>query len=403
MTSCYYCDKIVASEPRYVCMPAIYDLGSAAPRCARHWRYICGNCHAPAHFMASAYCSDARAFFCATCATGREEVVSPFWGWQYYFAYRSPWSGHWFTALDRLEFEGKHPLQQASAPADTQAVISQEASLVRYPVRPVQWRVQQAFTDDDVRANWNTNAIRWDATYDDDGDPNRRYQSDEPMLALLGEVRGLRILDVGSGNGYLCRKLAKAGAMLTGVELSEQFLQLAKARETTEPLGITYYHASVVDMAFLPEAHFDRAVSNYVLMDVLDYTAAVRQVFRVLRPGGCFVVVISHPCFACGPGDWVKPAPDSPRREDRVAYCVDNYFQRGPYLGQWGKLDPVLSFHRPLRDYWQTFTEAGFRVEGFDEPSITERGHRELPPSRAVQSLRIPYSCIFRLVKPLVP
>jgi ubiquinone/menaquinone biosynthesis C-methylase UbiE len=265
----------------------------------------------------------------------------------------------------------------------------------------MQWRSPQVYTDDDVRANWNTNATRWDATYDADGDKNRRYQSDEPMLTLLGEVQGQRILDVGSGNGYLCRKLAQAGAMMTGVELSDQFLRLAREREAAAPLGITYYHGSVTAMAFLPQAHFDKAVSNYVLMDVQDYTAAVRDVWRVLRPGGCFVVVISHPSFACGPAGWATPAPDCPRREERRAYCVDTYFHRGPYLGQWGNLDPVLSFHRPLRDYWHTFTEAGFRIEGFEEPSITERGRRELPPSQVEQCLRIPYSCIFRLVKPL--
>jgi SAM-dependent methyltransferase len=141
-------------------------------------------------------------------------------------------------------------------------------------------------------------------------------------------------------------------------------------------------------------------VSNYVLMDVRDVEGALRNVYRVLRPGGCFVVVISHPCFSCGPGGWVIPAADSPRLEDRFAFRVDAYFQRGPVVAQWGHLDPVISHHRPLRDYWQAFADAGFTVDGFEEPSITERGLRELPVSRTDYSQRIPYSCIFRLIKP---
>ena len=61
---------------------------------------------------------------------------------------------------------------------------------------------------------------------------------------------------------------------------------------------------------------------------------------------------------------------------------------------------PVLSFHRPLRDYWRAFREAGFLVDDFEEPSITDRGRRELPSWTADQALRVPFSCIFRLVKP---
>ncbi len=349
--------------------------------------------------MCLAYCLKARKFYCSACATEKEEVATPFWGWKYYFNYRSPWSGRWSPALDRMEFDGTHPLLLNETRLEAQAAISREQYLVRYPDNRIQWRPQREFTDADVQSNWNTNADRWDAGYDDDGDPNRRYQSDEPMLALLGDVDSQRILDVGSGNGYLARKLTRAGAIVTGIELSDRFLEIAKAREDKERLGIDYYHGSAADMDFLPDEHFDKAVSNYVLMDIRDYTAALRQVYRVLQPGGCFVVVISHPCFSSGPRGWLVPAPDSPRREERFAFRVDSYFHRGPYLGQWGDLDPVLSFHRPLTDYWQAFVSAGFVVDGFEEPSITERGRRELSVWRVEQFLRIPYSCIFRLVK----
>ncbi|MBI4281978.1 MAG: class I SAM-dependent methyltransferase [Chloroflexi bacterium] len=398
--NCYYCDRIKGIDPSYATTPASYDLGSAAPRCSRHWRYICGQCGATDHFMRLAYCHAARRFFCSACATATEEVMSPFWAWKYYFNYRSPWSGQWVPSLDRMEFEGTHPWLLNEMRPEAQAAVSQELYLVRYPEDGLQWRPQRQFTDADVQYNWNANADRWNAGYDDDGDRNRRYQSDEPMLALLGDVESSRILDVGCGNGYLCRKLAKAGANVTGIDLSDRFIDIAREREEEEKLGVTYYHGSAANMNFLPDSHFDKAVSNYVLMDIRDYASALGQVFRVLRPGGCFVVVISHPCFASGPAGWVAPAPDSPRREERFAFRVDSYFHRGPYLGQWGGLDPVLSFHRPLRDYWQAFGEAGFTVDAFEEPSITERGRRELPVWRVEQSLRIPYSCIFRLVKP---
>jgi SAM-dependent methyltransferase len=396
MPTCFYCERIRRHQPDHPLQPAAFDLASEAPRCARHWRMICGQCARAEHFMALAYAPGLGRLFCRACATGTQEVLAEFWGYHYYFAYRSPGTGEWCPALDRLEFETRHPFP---TPDTLGAVLSPEPHLIRAQRRPTQWRPGGEFTEVDSRANWNTNAVRWAATYDDDGDRNRRYQSDEPMLALLGEVQGQAILDVGSGNGYLCRKLARRGARMTGVELSDEFLRLAREREAREPLGITFVHGSVARMETLAFASFDKAVSNYVLMDVHDYAAAVREVFRLLKPAGIFVVVISHPAFACGPADWAAPAPDSPRREDRTGFIVDDYFHRGPYLAVWDELDPVLSFHRPLRDYWRTFQEAGFRIEDFEEPSITDRGRRELPPSLAEGTLRVPWSCIFKLVK----
>jgi hypothetical protein len=115
--NCCYCDKIKLSDPACVGASAVYDLGSAAPRCARHWRYHCGLCGTPAHFMAVSFCPEAEEFFCSNCASEQSEVESAFWAWKYCFRYRSPWPGFWVAALDRLELEqerrplGRRPLK----------------------------------------------------------------------------------------------------------------------------------------------------------------------------------------------------------------------------------------------------------------------------------------------------
>ncbi len=231
--SCIYRERIRRHQPGYPVQLAAFDLASEAPRCARHWRMICCQCGRADHFMALASAPGSGRLFCRACATGTREVLGEFWGYHYYYTYQAPGSGEWYPALDRLEFKGRHPFPTAAA---LTTVLSPESHLIRSPRRSVQWRPDGDFTEVDSRANWNTNAVRSDATYDDDGDRNRRYQSDEPMLALLGNVRGEAVLDVGSGNGYLCRKLARQGARMTGVELSDEFLRLAGEREAREPV-----------------------------------------------------------------------------------------------------------------------------------------------------------------------
>ena len=254
--NCFYCDKIRASASEYVGSVATHDLGSEAPRCGLHWRYICGKCGEPAHFMSTGYDPDVETFFCSDCATDVDEVPDPFWAWRYFFRYRSPLSGDWSPGLDRLEFEERHPLRPGDSAVVARAAISPEEYLTRYPERVGTWRTDAEVTDADVQSAWTAHAIELDSGYDEDGDRNRKYNSDEPMMQLLGDVNGKRVLDLGSGNGYLCRKLARAGAIMTGVELSEGPLKIAISRENEDKLGITYHRGSIATMDFLADASF---------------------------------------------------------------------------------------------------------------------------------------------------
>jgi 2-polyprenyl-3-methyl-5-hydroxy-6-metoxy-1,4-benzoquinol methylase len=69
----------------------------------------------------------------------------------------------------------------------------------------------EQITDADIDAAWSATADIWVAGYDERGDANRKYISDSVVFEFLGDVRGRRILDAGSGGGYLCRLLAGGG------------------------------------------------------------------------------------------------------------------------------------------------------------------------------------------------
>ncbi|MGI9473908.1 MAG: class I SAM-dependent methyltransferase, partial [Rubripirellula sp.] len=214
-------------------------------------------------------------------------------------------------------------------------------------------------TDDprlaETREFWNRVAQDWDTQVGDTGDNNRRLNSDPVLWRLAGDVANRDVLDAGCGTGYLTRILAQRGARTIGVDLSESMLDIARGRSPS----LDFRHDSCTQLSTILSSSTDLIVSNYVLMDCPDLSAAVEAFHRVLRVGGVAVLVFSHPCFPQG------QASDG-THDGAVSYLWDDsYFKMGKRReAPWGHFtDEFIWFHRPLSEYWRVFQESGFVIE----------------------------------------
>jgi ubiquinone/menaquinone biosynthesis C-methylase UbiE len=117
------------------------------------------------------------------------------------------------------------------------------------------------------------------------------------LLDLLGDVRGMRVLDLACGHGRIARELARRGARVAGVDISDALLDRARAAEVEEPLGIRYLKGDVTSGAVLAGETFDGVTCNHGLADIDDLEGALATVARILRARGRFVFSILHPCF----------------------------------------------------------------------------------------------------------
>lgn len=109
------------------------------------------------------------------------------------------------------------------------------------------------------------------------------------ILDLLGTLEGARMLDVGCGDGALVCAAASRGAAVTGVDSDPAMLAAARARAERAGVKATFTGGRVEQLAFAA-ASFDVVASVTVLCFVADAAAAVREMVRVLRPGGCLVL-----------------------------------------------------------------------------------------------------------------
>src|SRR3990170_1565623 len=220
---CRYCEGIHLADLRYRVKPAKHDLDSSFPRCDIHWRFVCDVCGRSHHFNGIAWCPTGRQFLCIKCARRQLAVRKPFWRWKYYYSLGCPTCGREHAALDRLEYERKHPWQRNAASTRAKRGLSPDEEIVP-PWTYGLVEDPSDITDAKIAAQWDALADVWSSGYTEFGDVNRRYVIDPVLFGMLGDVRGLRVLDAGCGFGYLSRLLAKRGATVEGQDISRKFI-----------------------------------------------------------------------------------------------------------------------------------------------------------------------------------
>ncbi len=186
----------------------------------------------------------------------------------------------------------------------------------------------------------------------------------ESGAGLLGDVAGRRMLDLGCGQAQTTRWLRAQGGEAMGLDLSGGMLRLGRRLDHSLGTRTPLVQAEACALPFAP-ASFDTVCSAYGAVPfVEDGAALMREVARVLRPGGRWVFAVPHPLR------WAFP--DDPGEGGLTA--MRPYFDRTPYLeAQDGRLT-YAEHHRTLGDRVRELVAAGFVLSDLVEPDWPQ-GH----------------------------
>jgi len=176
---------------------------------------------------------------------------------------------------------------------------------------------------------------------------------------LLGDVMGRRILEVGCGSAPCARYLAREGASVVAFDLSAGMLGYALAAAGRTGIEVPLVQADVCELPF-QDASFDLAFSAFgAIPFVADSALALREVARVLRPGGRWVFAATHPMR------WAFP--DDPGPLGLTA--IQSYFDRSPYVEVDADGVPAyVEHHRTMGDRIREIVAAGFVLQDVIEP-----------------------------------
>jgi 2-polyprenyl-3-methyl-5-hydroxy-6-metoxy-1,4-benzoquinol methylase len=198
------------------------------------------------------------------------------------------------------------------------------------------------------------------------------------MLRLLGDVRGLRVLDVGCGPGFYAEALADGGASVTAFDASPELVRRARLRVGSRA-DVRVWDLEQ-PLTWLPDEHFDVALMALVLHHIDDRAQALSEISRVLRRGGRLVLSTTHPT-----SDWML--------------LGGSYFDRGLVEETWQADWHVTYWRQPLEAWCQEFFDAGFLIERLVEPRPAATMGERYPDDRD-RLERSPGFIAFSLVRP---
>jgi SAM-dependent methyltransferase len=202
-----------------------------------------------------------------------------------------------------------------------------------------EWAVWAAEYVDAAERNWAQDEITWGI-----------WDAPESELAVLPELEGKDVVELGCGTAYVSAWLARRGAHPTGVDITPAQLETARRMQREHGLEFPLIEASAEDVP-LADASFDLAVSEYGASIWADPYRWIPEAARLLRPGGHLVFLVNGTLANICAKDEEEP-PDRALRRD--------YF--GMHRFEW-PADDSVNFYLGYGDWIRLLRANGFEVE----------------------------------------
>jgi SAM-dependent methyltransferase len=211
----------------------------------------------------------------------------------------------------------------------------------------------------------------------EDNPYNANYE--QPNLrALLPPVAGRRVLDAGCGAGRTSAWLVEQGAEVVGIDASPEMLRLARERVPVASFTL----ADLAEPLAFEDGSFDVAVAGLVMHYLRDWAPTLRELRRVLRPDGSFVLSTHHPAVdaeLAGSGDY---------------FAVELLHDRWT-LGE--RQHEVRFWHRSLSSMFREIRDGGFRIDELVEPQPLPQVRERFPDAWERLTTR-PHFLFLRLI-----
>lgn len=246
--------------------------------------------------------------------------------------------------------------------------------------------------------SYNTKALQWADRMRNGNNTAHDYLEKPAMYKLLPDLKGRSVLCLGCGTGEECNTfMTRGAATVTGIDISAGMLKEArKAYPRIE------FHKMDMSRLLFPDNSFDFAYSSLALHYQKDWLPCLKEIYRVLKPGGVFLFSTHHP-FRWGMEMKITPG----TRSHYIGFSNNkkgdleiwgNYFKSRKIDDIWFGDFEVSYYHQPLNAILKYIIDSGFKLESFEEP-IPLLSTKKVEPTFWEINSRIPLFMIFLLKK----
>lgn len=204
------------------------------------------------------------------------------------------------------------------------------------------------------------------------------------VLRVIAPMKGQKVLEIGCGEGYFARALAKKGSEVTACDISPELIAIAKERGG----DVVYKVTPAQDLSFAKNDSYDVVLAVLTLQNMERIDAVMKEVARVLKKDGRFVFVLNHPVVRIPhSSEWGYDEAKKVQYRRSDSYLSAKKVTIDMHPGKGGKKSFTYSFHRSLQEYMKVLRSAGLCITRLEE-WISHRTSEPGPRAQAENTAR---------------
>lgn len=224
--------------------------------------------------------------------------------------------------------------------------------------------------------SWGNVADWYDNLLEKNKDSYQRVLILPNLIRLMQAKSGEKIVDLGCGQGFFARELAKLGAKVIGIDISPELINIARLQspegkanggQAKQDKSVEYFVSSAHELNFLKDESIDKTLIAMALQNIKNVQDVIAEANRILKPKGKLFIVLNHPAFRIPKNsswEWDENKKIQFRRLDAYLSESSEQIQMHPGIKPWEK---TISFHRPLQFYFKALNKNGFCVSRLEE------------------------------------